>query len=75
MHDFQRAMNVNEHSQRANEGYRRAQKLEKQSKKRNYYAILGVKRYVSVILYLNSFFNNTLGNLFPPYPQTYINNL
>nr|WBW70094.1 venom protein [Lampona murina] len=42
--DFQKAINVNEHSQRANEGLRRAQKLEKQSKKRNYYAILGVKR-------------------------------
>lgn len=42
--DFQRAINVHEHSQRANEGLRRAQKLEKQSKKRNYYSILGVKR-------------------------------
>lgn len=42
--DFQKAMSINEHSQRANEGIRRAQKLEKQSKKRNYYAILGVTR-------------------------------
>ncbi|XP_035216853.1 dnaJ homolog subfamily C member 3-like isoform X1 [Stegodyphus dumicola] len=44
IHDFQKATNLNDRSQRAHDGLHRAQKLEKQSKKRNYYAILGVKR-------------------------------
>ncbi|GIY62572.1 dnaJ homolog subfamily C member 3 [Caerostris darwini] len=44
LHDFQKASNLNDHSQRAHEGLKRAQKLQKQAKKRNYYAILGVKR-------------------------------
>ncbi|XP_015910975.2 dnaJ homolog subfamily C member 3 isoform X1 [Parasteatoda tepidariorum] len=42
--DFQKASQINDYSQRAHDGLKRAQKLEKQSKKRNYYAILGVKR-------------------------------
>ncbi|KAG8200806.1 hypothetical protein JTE90_006387 [Oedothorax gibbosus] len=42
--DFQRASTINEHSQRAHDGVKRALKLEKQAKKKNYYAILGVKR-------------------------------
>ncbi|GFT71640.1 dnaJ homolog subfamily C member 3 [Nephila pilipes] len=44
IHDFQKASNINDHSQRAHDGLRRAQKLQKQAKKRNYYTILGVKR-------------------------------
>lgn len=44
MSDYQRAANIDEHSQRAREGVKRAQKLQKQSKKRNYYQILGVPR-------------------------------
>ncbi|XP_055937905.1 dnaJ homolog subfamily C member 3-like [Argiope bruennichi] len=47
IHDFQKATNLNDHSQRAHDGLRRAQKLQKQAKKRNYYAILGVKRTAS----------------------------
>lgn len=42
--DYQRASNIDEHSQRARDGLKRAQKLQKQSKKRNYYQILGVSR-------------------------------
>ncbi|XP_014673622.1 PREDICTED: dnaJ homolog subfamily C member 3-like [Priapulus caudatus] len=42
--DYQAAVNVDEESRRARDGLTRAQKLEKQSKKRDYYKILGVKR-------------------------------
>lgn len=42
--DFQRAASIDEHSQRAKEGLRKAQNLQKQAKKRNYYQILGVSR-------------------------------
>jgi len=41
---FQDAMNVEQESRRAREGMERAQKLLKNSKKRDYYKILGVKR-------------------------------
>ncbi|XP_054711938.1 dnaJ homolog subfamily C member 3-like isoform X2 [Uloborus diversus] len=44
IHAYQKAISIDEHSQKAHDGLRRAQKLEKQSKKRNYYNILGVKR-------------------------------
>ncbi|KAM7302891.1 dnaJ homolog subfamily C member 3 [Ixodes scapularis] len=43
MHDFQQAANADEHSC-GPEGLKRAQRLERQSKKRDYYKILGVKR-------------------------------
>lgn len=42
--DYQRAMNIDESMNRAQEGHQRVQKLIKQSKKRDYYKILGVKR-------------------------------
>ncbi|KAL4220081.1 DnaJ subfamily C member 3 [Mactra antiquata] len=44
VHDFQQAMNIDQESRRAREGIERAQKLLKNSKKRDYYKILGVKR-------------------------------
>uniref|UniRef100_A0A7E4VN23 J domain-containing protein n=1 Tax=Panagrellus redivivus TaxID=6233 RepID=A0A7E4VN23_PANRE len=42
--DFQKAHTAHESSRRAKEGLMRAQKLLKQSKKRDYYKILGVRR-------------------------------
>ncbi|KAK7074490.1 DnaJ subfamily C member 3 [Halocaridina rubra] len=42
--DYQKALNIDENLQRAKEGMERAQKLNKQAKKRDYYKILGVKR-------------------------------
>ncbi|XP_054159835.1 dnaJ homolog subfamily C member 3-like [Oppia nitens] len=44
LNDFKRAHQIDEHSSRAEEGIKRTQKLEKQSKKRDYYKILGVPR-------------------------------
>lgn len=44
INDFQRAANMEEGNRRAQEGIHRAQKLLKQSKKRDYYKILGVRR-------------------------------
>ncbi|XP_062592572.1 dnaJ homolog subfamily C member 3-like, partial [Saccostrea cucullata] len=44
INDFQKATNTDEHNRRAQDGLNRAQKLLKQSKKRDYYKILGVKR-------------------------------
>jgi len=44
LHDFQRASQIDENSSRAKEGSQRVQKLLKQSKKRDYYKILGVPR-------------------------------
>ena len=41
---YQKALNVAEGHHRADEGLKRAQKLLKQSKKRDYYKILGVTR-------------------------------
>ncbi|CAG2113633.1 unnamed protein product [Medioppia subpectinata] len=42
--DYKKASQMDEHSSRAEEGIKRTQKLEKQSKKRDYYKILGVAR-------------------------------
>lgn len=42
--DYQKAHQIDENMSRAKEGYNRAQKLKKQSKKRDYYKILGVPR-------------------------------
>lgn len=42
--DYQKAKDINAHFQRADEGLQRAQKLMKQSQKRDYYKILGIKR-------------------------------
>eukprot|EP00123_Amoebidium_parasiticum_P016084 comp23282_c0_seq1/m.38135 comp23282_c0_seq1/g.38135 ORF comp23282_c0_seq1/g.38135 comp23282_c0_seq1/m.38135 type:complete len:481 (-) comp23282_c0_seq1:713-2155(-) len=44
INDFQQALQHHEGYQRAQEGLGRAQKLQKQAKKRDYYAILGVPR-------------------------------
>lgn len=44
MQDYQKAINLNEEFRRAKEGLNRAQKLLKQSQKKDYYKILGVKR-------------------------------
>ncbi len=45
--DYQKAHQIDENMTRAKEGYSRAQKLKKQSKKRDYYKILGVSRSAS----------------------------
>ena len=44
MKDYRSALDKDEDFQRAKEGMARAQKLEKQAAKRDYYRILGVKR-------------------------------
>ena len=46
---FQKALGVSEGYHRAKEGMEKAQKLLKQSKKRDYYKILGVARWVETI--------------------------
>jgi len=45
--DFSAAMDLREGFQRAKDGIQRAQKLQKQAEKRDYYKILGVKRTAS----------------------------
>lgn len=47
VNDYRSALERDEDFQRAKEGMQRAQKLEKQAKKRDYYKILGVKRSAS----------------------------
>jgi len=42
--DYKRAENAGGSTEKIEEGLKRAQKLLKQSKKRDYYKILGVKR-------------------------------
>jgi DnaJ family protein C protein 3 len=42
--DFQKAHQANQESQRAREGLERAKKLQKQTQRRDYYKILGVRR-------------------------------
>lgn len=44
IHDYHDALEVDENFQRAKEGMQRAQKLQKQSERRDYYKILGVRR-------------------------------
>lgn len=44
IHDFQEALQLDEHSQRAREGVEKAKRLQKQSERRDYYKILDVKR-------------------------------
>ena len=51
INDFQKAQQIDEDNRRANEGLNRAQKLLKQSKKRDYYKILGVKRSIKICFY------------------------
>jgi len=45
--DYQKAQQIDESMTRAKDGYSRTQKLIKQSKKRDYYKILGVSRSAS----------------------------
>lgn len=47
VNDYRTALEKEEDFQRAKEGMQRAQKLQKQAKKRDYYKILGVKRTAS----------------------------
>lgn len=47
MNDYRSALDRDEDLQRAKEGIQRAQKLQKQAKKRDYYKILGVRRSAS----------------------------
>ncbi|CAH0386191.1 unnamed protein product [Bemisia tabaci] len=44
IHDYKEALEIESGYQRAEEGIKRAQKLQKQSEKRDYYKILGVSR-------------------------------
>ncbi|KAK7863089.1 hypothetical protein R5R35_011010 [Gryllus longicercus] len=44
IHDYQEALEIDENFQRAKEGLQRAQKLQKQAERRDYYKILGVRR-------------------------------
>lgn len=44
VHDYQAAIELDEHLQRAKEGIEKAKRLQKQSERRDYYKILGVKR-------------------------------
>lgn len=44
IHDYQAAMEIDEHLQRAKEGVERAKRMQKQAEKRDYYKILGVKK-------------------------------
>ncbi|XP_055904234.1 dnaJ homolog subfamily C member 3 [Eupeodes corollae] len=44
IHDFQAALEIDESLQRAKEGVEKAKRLQKQSERRDYYKILGVKR-------------------------------
>lgn len=48
---FQEVLGISEGYHRAKEGMEKAQKLLKQSKKRDYYKILGVSRYVQYVQY------------------------
>ena len=45
--DYNKALEMNDESQRAKEGIRKVQKLKKQAGKRDYYKILGVGRKAS----------------------------
>jgi len=47
IHSFQAALDLEESNTRAKEGIQRAKKLQKQSERRDYYKILGVKRSAS----------------------------
>lgn len=44
IHDYQAALEIDENMQRARDGVEKAKKLQKQSERRDYYKILGVKR-------------------------------
>ncbi|XP_026466297.1 dnaJ homolog subfamily C member 3-like isoform X1 [Ctenocephalides felis] len=44
IHDYKSALEINEHDQRAKDGLLKAQRLQKQAERRDYYKILGVKR-------------------------------
>lgn len=52
MEDFQKAVNAHEESHKARECLQRAQKLMKAAKKKDYYKILGVRRYAGTVLVL-----------------------
>lgn len=44
IHDFQAALEIDENLQRAKEGVEKAKRMQKQSERRDYYKILGVKK-------------------------------
>ncbi|XP_053694100.1 dnaJ homolog subfamily C member 3 [Sabethes cyaneus] len=44
IHQYREALDINDNLQRAKEGIERAQRLQKQAERRDYYKILGVKR-------------------------------
>jgi DnaJ family protein C protein 3 len=44
IHDYQMALQLDEHYSRAKEGMQHAQKLQKRAERRDYYKILGVSR-------------------------------
>ena len=59
INEYQKAKEI-EDSQRTQDGLQRAQKLLKQSQKRDYYKILGVKRYVTILFWWGIFLNEML---------------
>ena len=64
--DYQTAQEIDNNNQRVKEGLDRARKLLKQSQKRDYYKILGVKRYEDFYNFLynkHSSFPNPLQSL------------
>lgn len=59
--DYEAAQEQNENDQQIREGLEKAQRLLKQSQKRDYYKILGVKRWITpCMLYLINCFKATL---------------
>jgi len=51
--DYKNAENIQHENRRVQEGLSKAQKLLKQSQKRDYYKILGVRRYYHAFLSLH----------------------
>lgn len=47
----EKLQNEGSHNRRVQDGLNKAQKLLKQSQKRDYYKILGVKRYIRILHY------------------------
>lgn len=72
MNDYRSALDRDEDLQRAKEGIQRAQKLQKQAKKRDYYKILGVRRSASKkeinkvwkIMFIDKFAHHNSGWIF-----------
>ena len=61
INDYQKANEIDPDSRKIKEGLNKAQKLQKQANKKDYYKILGVKRYVfNWLVLFNSLFPSFL---------------